>query len=207
MAYSSEVGKQEDTLTKLRRYRQFLAALSPTEWQEAQAERVQEYLAVRRKQHNLALQASATIRSLDGLADRDESANSAGSRKGSLVRRTSRLGDVRRSSTFQQANLSSSMRGPTAASLLQLEGEELENAWRQEMESETEPELYFTKPAQLLALFEKLEESNLSLIQNGQEAEEMLQDLKDRLEGERQVLLQDRSVMEEQIASLEDEIE
>ena len=84
--------------------------------------------------------------------------------------------------------------------------EEMEKQWLKEMDSDLEPELFFDDPAQLVAIFEKLEESNLSLIQNGQEAEEMLQDLKDRLESERQVLLQDRSVMEEQIASLEDEI-
>jgi hypothetical protein len=40
--------------------------------------------------------------------------------------------------------------------------------------------MYFTKPEQLLQLFVELEEHNLSLIQNGQETEEQLQDLAER---------------------------
>nr|XP_035933724.1 cilia- and flagella-associated protein 100 isoform X4 [Halichoerus grypus] len=40
-----------------------------------------------------------------------------------------------------------------------------------------EPELYFTEPQQLLDVFMKLEEQNLSLIQNTQEMEEALDDL------------------------------
>ena len=38
--------------------------------------------------------------------------------------------------------------------------------------------LYFTAPSQLLQLFSELEEQNLSLIQNSQETEEMLEDLR-----------------------------
>lgn len=38
--------------------------------------------------------------------------------------------------------------------------------------------LYFTTPAQLLQLFYELEEQNLSLIQNSQETEELLEDLR-----------------------------
>lgn len=43
--------------------------------------------------------------------------------------------------------------------------------WLQELE------LYFTDPQQLLDIFMKLEEQNLSLIQNTQEMEEALDDL------------------------------
>lgn len=41
--------------------------------------------------------------------------------------------------------------------------------------------LYFTEPQQLLNVFMKLEEQNLSLIQNTQEMEETLDDLKHTL--------------------------
>ena len=40
-----------------------------------------------------------------------------------------------------------------------------------------ELELYFTEPQQLLDVFTKLEEQNLSLIQNTQEMEETLEEL------------------------------
>lgn len=41
-----------------------------------------------------------------------------------------------------------------------------------------EYQLYFTKPSQLLQIFSELEEQNLSLIQNSQETEELLEDLR-----------------------------
>ena len=45
--------------------------------------------------------------------------------------------------------------------------------------------MYFTDPKQLLQLFGELEEHNLSLIQNGQEIEEQLQDLTERVSADR----------------------
>ena len=42
---------------------------------------------------------------------------------------------------------------------------------------ERELELYFTEPQQLLDVFVKLEEQNLSLVQNTQEMEEALEEL------------------------------
>lgn len=41
-----------------------------------------------------------------------------------------------------------------------------------------EPELYFLDPQQLLDIFSELEEQNLSLIQNSQETEEALEELR-----------------------------
>ena len=45
-------------------------------------------------------------------------------------------------------------------------------------DEEEEVELYFTDPNQLIAIFTELEEQNLSLIQNSQETEETLEDIK-----------------------------
>ena len=41
-----------------------------------------------------------------------------------------------------------------------------------------EPDLFFSDPQQLLDIFAELEEQNLSLIQNSQETEEALEELK-----------------------------
>ena len=41
-----------------------------------------------------------------------------------------------------------------------------------------EPQLYFSDPQQLLDIFAELEEQNLSLIQNSQETEEALEEMK-----------------------------
>jgi len=45
-------------------------------------------------------------------------------------------------------------------------------------ESEDEQELWFTDPQQLLDIFAELEEQNLSLIQNSQETEEALEEMR-----------------------------
>ena len=57
------------------------------------------------------------------------------------------------------------------------EKKEGEEEWTSSDE-EDEIELYFTDPQQLIAIFTELEEQNLSLIQNSQETEETLEDIK-----------------------------
>ena len=57
------------------------------------------------------------------------------------------------------------------------EKKEEKEAWSSSDE-EGEIELYFTGPQQLIAIFTELEEQNLSLIQNSQETEETLEDIK-----------------------------
>ena len=57
------------------------------------------------------------------------------------------------------------------------EKKEGEEEWSSSDE-EDEIELYFTDPQQLIAIFTELEEQNLSLIQNSQETEETLEDIK-----------------------------
>lgn len=235
MAVNSEVTKQDDGLAKLRRYRDFLFALAPPEWQRQQIEEQQEAFAARVRQLTATMTSHDTVASLN-----DEPASTAVSRRASLRRRPSRAELARRASGGMAAQPRRSMsrnaatsqageangdsglptqsgsgRGSGSGDRSPTEGnseakgpqwDEVEKAALDELEMEVEPPLYFTGAAQLLEMLEKLEESNLSLIQNGQEAEELLQDLKDRLEEERQSLLQDRSVMEEQISNLEKEI-
>ena len=48
----------------------------------------------------------------------------------------------------------------------------------QDVVSLQEPELFFGDPQQLLDIFAELEEQNLSLIQNSQETEEALEEMK-----------------------------
>ena len=45
-------------------------------------------------------------------------------------------------------------------------------------ESDDEADLWFTDPQQLLDIFAELEEQNLSLIQNSQETEEALEEMR-----------------------------
>jgi len=66
--------------------------------------------------------------------------------------------------------------------------------------SDTEPEMYFTNPQQLLDIFSELEEQNLFLIQNNQETEGELEDLKAKFS-------ETRSKMDGEVNSLQAQID
>ena len=66
--------------------------------------------------------------------------------------------------------------------------------------------LFFTKPKQLLEIYAELESHNLSLITNGQETEEALQDLEERINLEETRMAKERKYLECQIEELKTEI-
>jgi len=53
--------------------------------------------------------------------------------------------------------------------------------WRFYFCAQEQPEIYFDDPQQLLDMFAELEEQNLSLIQNSQETEEALENMKQKV--------------------------
>ena len=57
-----------------------------------------------------------------------------------------------------------------------------------------EPELYFSDPHQLLDIFAELEEQNLSLIQNSQETEEALEEMKQTIKNTKNKMYVTRTV-------------
>jgi hypothetical protein len=70
-----------------------------------------------------------------------------------------------------------------------------------------EPTLYFSKPNELLDIYAELEAHNLSLITNGQETEEALQDIEERSLIERTRMSKEVAFLETQIVGLEGEIQ
>ncbi|XP_066469074.1 cilia- and flagella-associated protein 100 [Tiliqua scincoides] len=83
-------------------------------------------------------------------------------------------------------------------SLAVVASEEKDSPELSDEDDDEEPELYFTDPHQLLNLFTELEEQNLSLIQNSQETEETLDELRHTLSTTRAKM--DREI--EQLKSL-----
>lgn len=67
-------------------------------------------------------------------------------------------------------------------------------------ESDEEPQLYFNDPQQLLDIFAELEEQNLSLIQNSQETEESLEEI-------RQTIMQTEDKMNKETEILKGQID
>jgi len=65
------------------------------------------------------------------------------------------------------------------------------------------PDLYFTEPNQLLDILGDLEEQNLSLIQNSQETEESLDQMKANIMVQKQKMDEETNVLKQQIDTLE----
>jgi hypothetical protein len=85
-----------------------------------------------------------------------------------------------KSAKFNQADQDGIDDDATAAGDSGGEGEEAEydeDYWNED----EEPLLYFKTPQQLLDIFAELEENNLALIQNCQETEETLEELKQKI--------------------------
>lgn len=76
----------------------------------------------------------------------------------------------------------------------------------EDYESDDSCELYFTDPQQLLNIFAELEEQNLSLIQNSQETEEALDEMKQTIETTKSRMNKEAEVLKAQIASLDGQI-
>ncbi|XP_059171790.1 cilia- and flagella-associated protein 100-like [Physella acuta] len=77
-----------------------------------------------------------------------------------------------------------------------------------EMEdSDEEMELYFTDPHQLLEIFAELEEQNLSLIQNSQETEEALEEMKNTIKQTKIKMEKETKTLKEQIDRLQAQIQ
>ena len=67
-------------------------------------------------------------------------------------------------------------------------------------------ELYFNDPQQLLDIFLELEEQNLSLIQNSQDTEEALEEMKQTINKTRNKMEKETELLKRQISALNEEI-
>lgn len=75
-----------------------------------------------------------------------------------------------------------------------------------EDEEEEDLELYFSDPQQLLDIFLELEEQNLSLIQNSQDTEEALEEMKQTINKTKIKMERETEILKKQIANLNEEI-
>ncbi|XP_019813638.2 cilia- and flagella-associated protein 100 isoform X1 [Bos indicus] len=176
MNIKSEISKFEDMLQQYKVYKDFLYKLSPKEWLEEQEKK---HLAL--KQAKEVVEAFKESLLLSSVGDRGpETKGKLSSREGQNSRRPAKLLQMMQlhqalpsTASQQQGTLPSMPSGvesKRSSSTLPVQ-DDLDS------DDEEEPELYFTDPQQLLDVFTKLEEQNLSLVQNTQEMEEALEEL------------------------------
>ncbi|XP_040484053.1 cilia- and flagella-associated protein 100 [Ursus maritimus] len=171
----SEISKFEDTLQHYKTYKDFLYKLSPKEWLE---EKEKQHLDLKKtkeapeppKENTLF---STTRDKGPGNKSKTSSRDGQGPKKPWKFLQVARVGRLLSSTVSLQHSSQ-----PTMSSGLDSKGSSSISTMYEDPDSDGEElELYFTEPQQLLDVFTKLEEQNLSLIQNTREMEEALEDL------------------------------
>eukprot|EP01137_Pigoraptor_chileana_P008705 Opistho-2@55919 len=189
MAIKSEMSKNEDQLKEYQLYKEFLDKLTPQDWfEEKKTEK-------RRRKEERA----------GRLSEGEKLSNNARAIKspyGAQGKRATVKGAPGKVRTTLSASLTGSLstvrdlNGDDDASVIS--GTEIDSD-----DDDEEPELYFTDPKQLLDIFAELEEQNLSLIQNSQETEEALEELKQKIAATQERMLKETESLKQQIEYLE----
>ncbi|KAM4722314.1 cilia- and flagella-associated protein 100 [Rhinophrynus dorsalis] len=164
MTIKSDISKCEETLREYLMYKEFLYKLSPKEWKEEveRKRRERKKLVIpREKESKLALSPDLVKRSERRLSEL-------------AIQGRDSARDLRRYS--RQSIKAVGVKKMSNATFVEEDKDIAESLVSSD--SEEEAELYFTDPQQLLDIFSELEEQNLSLIQNSQETEETLEEIK-----------------------------
>lgn len=177
---ANEKSKCEEALRDCLKYKEFLDALTPQEWVKDRIEdkkRRQEDRRVAGYERNLAEWEQLRDQAIADARAREEEARKRALKEGRKYKKTAEV---------TEADLDLPPRP-------QLDDEPL-------VSSGEEMPMYFTHPQQLLDIFTQLEEGNLFLIQNCQETEQQLEELK-------QTYRETERKMQKQTQALQDNIE
>ncbi|XP_078595785.1 cilia- and flagella-associated protein 100-like isoform X4 [Branchiostoma floridae x Branchiostoma japonicum] len=189
MAIKSEISKMEDTLKEYQLYKKFLDSVTPQEYKDKKAAE----LAEKRKQQKKASAAKKRATATTPASDKTE-----GGRAGSRLLQSRE--STRRDRSGTKGSATGRRPGGTPASGA---GQEESD---EEEDSDEEPDLFFTDPQQLLDLFQELEEQNLSLIQNSQETEEALEEMRQTFIQTEAKMNRETEILKQQITMLKDTI-
>lgn len=203
MAVKSEISKNEDFLTEYMLYKKFLDKLTPREVHELRAKRLMEKRRLK-AEHKANMQKKVSRVSLMSIHEKTPTmapaSNSSRNLRGkvSRMRRNSNMSSRRASRMEQQLVEADNV---SVASL-----ETVASLPSDEEDSDEEPELFFFDPMQLLDIFAELEEQNLSLIQNSQDTEEALDDMKKTIILTKDKMNRETEILKQQIETLKETI-
>jgi hypothetical protein len=182
---TAEKARLREALDEFRRYKAFLDGLTPKEWiEERYKEQMQE--RERRRAANLGAKVGAWEEGR-ALKVAEFSARAEVERKRAL-----KLGQQPPKADVQALVTAAVPPCPVLA----------DEALPELSEEERELPMYFTKPEQLAAIFEQLEESNLFLIQNCQDTEQQLEELRALHEETSASMVRQTAALELQMAGL-----
>nr|XP_033781711.1 cilia- and flagella-associated protein 100 isoform X2 [Geotrypetes seraphini] len=164
MSIKSDISRHEEILQEYILYQEFLFKLSPPEWQEKHKKKLKEVKSTQ-----------SSGKEKGHLEPKLTKSSSSGGR--SVESRTSIHPLQRWDSASIRRSISKIMPSKRISESSYQMGR-MQNDLRALPDEDEEPVLYFTDPQQLMKIFTELEEQNLSLIQNSQDTEEALEELK-----------------------------
>ncbi|XP_041459081.1 cilia- and flagella-associated protein 100-like isoform X2 [Lytechinus variegatus] len=183
-----EISKNEVLLKDYQLYKKFLDSLTPAEWKEENRTQRMEKRKLKNKDREKLTSASRKKVS----SASTEGRNSRSSMSKGLGKASSRGSAVKRATIQSPAKSEDEARPADDDS---------------DYESDEEPELFFSDPQQLLDIFADLEEQNLSLIQNSQETEENLEEIKQTITSTETRMDRETEILKQQIDMLKHAID
>jgi hypothetical protein len=186
---AAEKGKLREVLDEYSRFKQFLDRLTPEEWVAARRNEQMD-LRISRKQASFAAKLAAW-EALRDAKTAEVSAKAEADRKAALRR------GMQPAKVDMPAVVAAAIPPPPL-----LDDEILPEL----SEEEQELPMYFTDPLQLLEIFTQLEESNLFLIQNCQDIEQQLEELRQLHAETSAAMAAETASLEHQMAALQTQL-
>jgi len=195
-AVQSETTKYAESLDECHSYKEFLDNLTPQEW-------VKEQYELHEKENQQKRSAKKEAR-LQARGIQDRQAEDEFKAEIEAMRSKGRMSDsVKKLVQQKEADFETEKE----ARVKEREREDAaDDKWDPDGGVKWEPDMYFTRPQQLLDIFAALEERNLFLIQNSQETEEQLEELNQKLEMTKAKMDEETEVLNSQINSLKSSI-
>ena len=196
MAIRSEISKNEDTLKEYMLYKQFLDTLAPQEWKE---EKRQKKLAKMKEKERVVKEREKSHSSVRGRKTSTGAMSLQEKSSRNTVR--SRKESKSKASSSGRSRKGSHHDSDDARSVMSID------TMTDDDESDEDVELFFTDPVQLLDIFTELEEQNLSLIQNSQETEEALEEMRQTIQHTQDKMNKETEALKLQISQLKEAAE
>lgn len=191
MAIKSEISKNEDTLKEYMLYKKFLDALAPPDWKEEKknlklAKQKEKERVMKEREKSQASIARGRKASIGGSSLQDKQSRGTARRKESKSKMSS--SSSRRKSSHHDSD--------DNRSIMSIE------TITDDEDSDDDVELFFNDPMQLIDIFTELEEQNLSLIQNSQETEEALEEMRKTIQQTQDKMNKETEALKQQIRHL-----
>nr|XP_015207916.1 PREDICTED: coiled-coil domain-containing protein 38 isoform X1 [Lepisosteus oculatus] len=188
MTIKSDISKNEEILSEYLLYKKFLTDVAPPEWRAEQVRKRELRRLARKKEEGKTRSKKVFFQPSPPKGE--------GKPPPAFSRRESKVGKV-----LTQRRLSRTLEKSTKPALDNLTDTK-ESVKEDICDDDEEAEIYFTDPKQMLHILSELEEQNLSYIQNFQETEEAMDEIRKRVKLTQDKMEHETNILTQQIEML-----